>query len=485
MAVLDEAPPAHATLADAKPVHARWSEANREFLEFVERNPECLERAAFASVNAEPSLRSLTIQPWPFFVDAGRRRELETVAVGIDRLVKGVMERFLGNDPEKIAAFYHKDAPEGRSPDFELSEDLVAFLLEEPSGVEGAPSRADYIDTREGLRCLEYNAGSCLGGMHAGVVGGLHLAAAPVARFLAERGRAARPPEVLKSFFAHVVEDTVRQGVWDGGDFNVAMVVRPHNEAYIARHSAEGYTRELRAALAENGPAAGGRVLLCAVDEFADDGERLTLRGLPVHAIVEQHDGDSDIRHLYRAFKRGMANLFSGPVGELLSDKRNLALISENAGSDELTAAERALVERHLPWTRRVLPGLTTFRGRGFRLPDDLLERRADLVLKKASSVGGTFVEVGRYRTDAQWRDAVARAARERDWVVQEYQETVPYCFQSGDAGAELHELVWGLFVFGRRFGGVFLRMDPMGRAGGVVNTRRGSEVGTALEIVE
>ena len=249
-------------------------------------------------------------------------------------------------------------------------------------------------------------------------------------------------------------------------------------------HSAEAYTRHLREALEACGVAAEGRVLLCAYDELVPERGALALEGHRVHAIVEQHDGSGDVRAAFRAFKTGQVNLFSGPIAWLLNDKRNLALLSEHAGSGDFTAAERELIERHLPWTRRVAPGRTTFRRRPFRVPDDLVEHREEMVLKKASSVGGAFVVVGRYRTPAQWAQAVGRAVWEEDWVVQAYQESVPYCFQSG-AEAVRHEMVWGLFTFGDRFGGAFLRMAPAGRADGRVNGAQGAEVGVVLEVEE
>jgi hypothetical protein len=79
----------------------------------------------------------------------------------------------------------------------------------------------------------------------------------------------------------------------------------------------------------------------------------------------------------------------------------------------------------------------------------------------------------------------IERALFDGDWIVQEYLETVPYCFQQGPRGAGRHDLVWGLFVFGGHFGGAFLRMQPTGGASGLVNTHHGAEVGVLLELDE
>jgi hypothetical protein len=466
-----------AVLSDALPVHARWSEVNREFLEFVERNPACLDRASFASLSQDPSLRKFSIQPWPLFVGSGPLREMGEVALGMDRLVKGVIQRFLRNDPKTISQYYRTtDDPDGLSPM------MVMLLAAEPNGIVAAPSRADYIETADGLRMIEYNAGGVLGGLQSDAVGRLHLASAPTARFLRERDRRVRAPEVLPLLFRHVVEDTVRLGAWREGDFTLAMVVRPIDPDRLAMHSVEAYTRLLRQALEACGVAAEGRVLLCGYDELVEERGFITLEGHRVNVVLEQHDGTGDVRAVFRVFKSGRVNLFSGPITWLLNDKRNLVLLSEHAGSADFTAAERALIERHLPWTRRVLPGSTTFRGRTLRIPEDLVDHREEMVLKKASSIGGAFVVVGRYRAPDQWTAAVGRAVRDGDWVVQEYLESVPYCFQSGSAAVR-HDMVWGLFAFGNRFGGAFLRLAPAGQADGRVNGQQGAEIGAVLEV--
>ena len=474
-------------LAEAKQVHARWSPVNGDFLEFVERNPEYLSRASFASLSADPGYRKFTLQPWPLFIGPEQLREMEEVALGIDRLVKSTLTRFLRSEPARIVEYFRSELLEEMDPAhfvaLELSEEILDLVLSEPSGIQGALSRADYIETADGLKCIEYNAGSYLGGLSGHGVAELYRASPEIGRFLAERGLRTREPRTLGAFFRHLLDDTARMGAWKGGEFNVAMVVRPHDELQVALHDPELYQRQLDAALAADGRAPGGRVLLCGHDELVDDQGVLTVFGHPVHAVVEQHNGIGDPSMLFWFFKQGRVNLFSGPITALLLDKRNLAMISENAESDEYTAAERALIAGHVPWTRRLLPAATVFRGRPLRLPEDVVERRAEFVLKKATSLGGSQVHVGRFREDGEWRDLVARALRENDWVVQEYLETVRWRLQNGESGVAPYDVVWGLFAFGSHFGGAFLRMQPQGGGRGVLNTRQGAEVGALLEL--
>jgi hypothetical protein len=475
-------------LAEAKPVHARWADANAEFLEFVARHPEYQSRASFASIYEAQWLRRLTLQPWPLFVDTPQRRELEAVALGVDRLMKETLGRFYLNDPAEIAAFYAADHPGANDSlveTFTPDADVVAMILEEPDGLDAAPSRGDYIETAQGLKLVEYNAGSFLGGLQVDGVGDLCVAAGPTARFLAEHGRRARSPGIVRAFFRHVIEATARSGIWRGGDFNLAMLVKPNHPAQLALHSPALYEPAFRQALEESGIATSGRVLLCGFDELVEDGGGLTVDGHRVHAVAEFHDGEDDEKLAFRNFKMGRVNLFSGPIGWMMSDKRNLALLSEHADSDQFTEEERELIHRHIPWTRRGRRGTALRDGRRIRIPEDLVEHREELVLKKASSIGGRHVHVGRFRTDAEWRAVIELAVHDGDWVVQEYLEMLPYCFQRGDDGAGLHDMVWGLFVFGDHFGGAFLRMQPAGGASGLVNTHQGAEVGVLLNLDE
>ncbi|MFL5541343.1 MAG: hypothetical protein ACJ8J0_20310, partial [Longimicrobiaceae bacterium] len=378
-------------LDEAKPVHARWAAANADYLDCAARHPEYQARASFASMYEVEWIRKLKLQPWPLFADGARQREVEAVARGVDRLIKDTLVRLFQNDPADVAAFYAAANPRADEnfATFTPDADVVAMLLEEPDGVEAAPSRGDYIETAEGLKLVEYNAGSSLGGLQADAVGELCLAAAPTARFLAERGLRARPPGALRAFFRHVIDDTARSGVWRGGDLNLAMLTLPNSPERIALHSRALYEQGYREALEEGGVAPSGRVLLCGAEELVEEDGVLTLRGHRLHALAEFHDGSADTSLAFRYFKMGRLNLFSPPIGWLLSDKRNLALISEHADTDQFTAAERELIHRHIPWTRLVRRGRTTWRGSPFRIPDDLPERREALVLKKASSIGG------------------------------------------------------------------------------------------------
>jgi hypothetical protein len=475
------------TLDEAKPVHARWSEVNRQFLDFVATHPECLDRGSYTGACQAPRLRFYSsVQPWPLFFEPSRVSELAAMAVGLDRLLKAAVGRFLRNDARTIADYYRMAPSADGSPGMPdlITERSVPILVAEPNGVAGAFSRGDYLETPEGLKLLEINSSGFIGGLATDHLCERYLESEPTARFLRQVNRRARPMGIRRAMLRHVVEDSRRLGAWTEGDINVAIVIYPNRPAIIAEYDAAEYTHELHAALVDAGHAPGGRVILCSLEKLSAGPEGVTLAGEPVHAVVEQHGG-GDFLPVFRAFKVGRVNLFSGPIKAILSDKRNMALVSEHAGSADFTAAERALIERHFAWTRRVLPSRTTFRGRPLNLPGDLPAGRDDFVLKKGCSNSGGGVVVGRFHTLDEWEQAIARAVREGDWVVQERLEPVPYCFHDARAGAVPHEVVWGLFAFGEHFGGVHLTMQPTGHGRGVVNPNQGAALGAGLALMD
>jgi hypothetical protein len=477
------------TLDEAKPVHARWSEVNRQFLDHVAANPEYLDRGSYTELSQAPGLQTYSsVQPWPLFFGPPQVRELAEITVGVDGVIKAAVERFLENGAQAIGDYYRTHSSTDGSPVIAgmISEQFIPILLEKPTGVAGAFSRGDYLETPEGLKLMEFNSSGRLGGLGTtDYLSERYLESAPTTRFLRKVNRRAQTMGTRRAMLRHVVDDTERLGAWKSGDFNVALLIHPNRPTIVARFDAEAYTRELHAALVEAGHAPRGRVMLCALDDLSGGWDGVTMAGEPVHAVIEQQDGGGSIMPVFRAFKARRVNLFSGPIKGILTDKRNLALVSEQAGSADFTAAERALIERHIAWTRRVRPSRTTFRGRPLRIPDDLPALRDDFVLKKGWSNRGDGVVVGRVRTPGEWEQAIARALREDDWVVQERLDPVRYCFHNAHAGPIPHEVVWGLFVFGAYFGGVHLTMLPTDHGSGVVNPNQGAEIGAGLALVD
>ena len=396
--------------------------------------------------------------------------ELRRIALGFDRLLKSVPERFFGNDPDRLSTFYSF-----------VDRDVMDLLIAKPNGVAGALSRADFIHGSDGLQCLEFNAGSVIGGWQLQALEQLYLDCPVIARFLDEEGLRASHYNTILEMFRHVIRETCRMGLASGGVLNLALTIYPQRPDWVATHPAALYNREYRAALALERPDLAGEVFLCGYADLTEQREGLTYRGQQVHAIVEQQEGAYDPRG-FRCFKAGKVNLYSGPITLMLSDKRNLALLSEHAASQDFTDEERDLLARHLPWTRLIQDIETIYRGKPFSLPALLTGNRERFVMKKASSLGGRDVCIGKLTAPERWEKFLRQALNELDWVAQEYVESLPYLFLTPKGDVLRHDLVWGLFTFGASFGGVFLRLQPHAH-GGIVNIAGGAEAGLLLEV--
>jgi uncharacterized circularly permuted ATP-grasp superfamily protein len=104
---------------------------------------------------------------------------------------------------------------------------------------------------------------------------------------------------------------------------------------------------------------------------------------------------------------------------KLLHKKMSLALLSDDRYERLYTAAQRAAIARHIPWTRRVHEGHTTYRGRVVDLVDFMVANRERLVLKPNDEYGGKGVVLGWQVSPPDWEQTML-AALTSSYVVQE-----------------------------------------------------------------
>ncbi len=451
--------------------HARLSRASAAFLDYVLSRPECLERGSFALLDRQTAFRPFPLQSWPVFVDRSRIEELERVSVGLCRLVRSVPRRVFGNDPERVSRYYCLDSPE-----------RARSLLEEPTGIESAVGRGDFLFSEAGLQCLEFNMVSHLGGWQAPLWAEAYLSVPVIADFVRREGLLVACRNTISSLFTHLVSEARRTLSLDG-HLNVVFVVPADLGEDVRRDFAAYLTAELQLLARREGSILRPRVAVRTLGELEERQSCLWAGRDRVHVVVEVHDG-ATAAPVFRCFKAGTLNLYNAPVRTLLTDKRNLALLSELAGSDLFSAGERELIEGHVPWTRRLVPDEVTWRGERSWLPELVLSRREEMVIKHARAGQGRGVHVGQFTPAEAWSVLVAQALEEDAWVVQERIESLPLLGQAGERGSAPHEAVWGLFVFGDTYAGGFLSLRPQGESG-VVNVHQGASEGVILELLE
>jgi hypothetical protein len=463
--------------ATAPVVAAAWataadlSAAQRDFVAYASAHPEGRRRIDHRGVPypawmVGPASEYYPLQSWPTFIGAAKLAEIRDANVGVWRLLRAIPERIFDRDPHRLASYYGL-----------AHAGLAELLLEPPNGLDGALTRNDLIDSADGLKCLEVNAGR-MGGWQLRYFERAYRDHPLIAAFLDQHGLAPRHRDPLAALFEHVVRDNAVQPHCAAGVLNLAIVIPPSRLAATAVDDLDRAYQEL---LRRDGRGLAGKLVVTCYSALAARRGTLHDGDLSLQALVEL-TGEPRPEVVFRAFKAGRVTLYNGPIEVFLNDKRNLALLSQHADSDRFSGAEQALIRRHVPWSRELVASEVAYQGERWPLGRLLRERRRDLVVKPSTGSQGRDVFVGRFTPEDAWRSQVEKLVGQPGWLVQEYVASRPYLYQAGESGTAVHDVIWGTFVCGDDYAGGFLRMIPSGH-GGVINSARGAVEGIMFEV--
>jgi hypothetical protein len=199
------------------------------------------------------------------------------------------------------------------------------------------------------------------------------------------------------------------------------------------------------------------------------------LAGMPVDVVYrcfEAGDLVGDAQALERAellaaaHEDGRAVLWTPMDANLLGEKSCLALLSDPRWQAAATADERALVDRVLPWTRSLHPGLV----------EECRARRAELILKPNALYGGIGVIAGWDTGDREWADALTAGVRDGA-IVQRRVRQRPEVVVDRTTGADTTwRTLWGIFYVPTGYAGARCWMVPDGGPS-VVGIAQGKDV--------
>ncbi|GAB4447189.1 MAG: hypothetical protein OHK0015_51090 [Chloroflexi bacterium OHK40] len=302
-----------------------------------------------------------------------------------------------------------------------LTDQEQALIAMHPGYVEpSAHSRMDTFLTVDGasLQFVEYNAESPAAIAYEDLLSEAFLATPVVQEF------ARRYP--LRSLPArHRLLDTLltcwREAGSPGGEPAVAIVdwhgLPTATEfemfaAYFAEH--------------------GLRAVICSPDELHFREGRLLAEvgGLPSPVTIVfkrvltsellTHYGQAALDHpLVQAYAAGACVVVNSFRAKLLHKKSLFALLSDERFQAPLSAEEREAVAAHIPWTRVMRPGITTYQGEQVDLLPFARANRERLLLKPNDEYGGKGITIG-WESDAATWDAALQAALESPFVIQE-----------------------------------------------------------------
>jgi uncharacterized circularly permuted ATP-grasp superfamily protein len=170
--------------------------------------------------------------------------------------------------------------------------------------------------------------------------------------------------------------------------------------------------------------------LICAPDDLEYRGGVLYAKGQPINLIYRRlliseflgRYGDAALEHpLVQACRDGAVCLVNSFRTKPLYKKMIFGLLSdpeimEAAGIEHET---QLLLGRHIPWTRRVQPGRTSYAGMEVDLLPFIIGQQDQLLLKPNDEYGGKGITIGWETSPEDWERAVEAACAD-PFVVQE-----------------------------------------------------------------
>lgn len=446
------------------PNHAALSPLYEAFIrEAVRANRGSADDASLAQNMSETARRyQMGIQAWPAIIERSLHDEIGDAARRLVALAYSIPARVFNNDFEQLRAFF------GPGDGTDVPDAFVA-----PDGFDTAISRCDFTLTADGMKLLEFNLSSNLGGWQIYLLEDTYRKEPALAEFVAKRGVELACRNPLRLMLEHFGKAGRKFVGSAEQDVNVGIAVRPE-QAEVAGPMVKLMNDFLA------GKSSRTKIFCFAPTAVIEQrGGTLFIDGQPAHVILAFNRFNEVPESVYRAFKNGAAMLVNGPASYTLCSKRTVALLSELADRGELNADECALVRRYIPWTRHVTPSLAFHEDHGDAL-DILLRNKDRLVLKPHSGGHGTNVTVGFNASKEAWEQASRRAV-EGGFVVQEYCASLKYLAQQQGATC-VNNFVWGMFVCGGNFAGSWLRTMRSDHPDGVINSARGAVEGIVFE---
>ncbi|MCP4219670.1 MAG: hypothetical protein GY765_33870 [bacterium] len=461
---------------NVKEAHKQLSTCSFRFLESLVEMPELTDRSNFRALDGVAE--GLKLQSWPTFIDASSKDQMEEAGQKVFDLLRQIPQRIFNNNTAKMSAYYQVPA------------DVIAMQLEgtNPDHMKNLVARGDFLFTPSGLKCLEYNVSSSMGGMQVAYWQPMYVQIPMITNFLLKNKFKPLYRNVLAILLEHLLDNAGKMFPYAGGDgesgneINIVMAFPDYGKKLRLRKQ-ERYLEMLYREVRKHRPdKPGGSVVFCDYPDLDIKNGYLFHKGKKIHVLLEMYHGVV-MPEIMEIFKDGNLCLFNGPITKFMSNKLNLALLSEYGESDIFSAEEKESIKRYIPWTRRITEGEVTYNGLTEKMEDFIFSHKDKMVIKPPMGMSGAGIHIGKNTPDDIWKKAVEQTFRERNWVLQEQVESCTYLYRSGANGYAEHSAAWGIFIFGSRYAGAFVRVLPNGNNNGVINSGQGAEDTPGIEV--
>ena len=178
----------------------------------------------------------------------------------------------------------------------------------------------------------------------------------------------------------------------------------------------------------------GLKAIICAPEDLAYGRKALRANGTRIDVVYrrvltsELLARPEAAKALVQAYMDGAVTVVNSFRAKLLHKKMSLALLSDDRYAKLYTPEQRKAIATHIPWTRKMREGHTTYRGKVVDMVDLISRWKDRFVLKPNDEYGGKGVVLGWTVEQHEWEQTIMSGLT-ASYVVQEKVSVPRYPF--------------------------------------------------------
>jgi hypothetical protein len=408
------------------------------------------------------------LQSWPWFINPSAKDTVEKCATIVPSLLYKAIQLEFGKDHTEFSKFYF------------FPEVLSHLFLETGIDTRCLMQRTDATWTEEGLKIIELNVGSNIGGWQIQWMDAPYRKQKELIPFFESTPCNTR--HIPRGLMRYLINGVKQKGLARDRIINVLFVCVDEEIDIRTRNTlSEFFNLELE------GSGYNGFL------NFTMDYEELTFKDDEVFFDNKRIDvvlsiditGLESPTELYRSCIANKVLWPDNPLDGIIGDKRNLALLYKHKDSGVFSQMERQIINAYIPWCATIKCQKVDYRGQNYDLKTLLQSQKDQFVIKTALGGQGVDVFVGRSQTEDEWLEIIEKSFSESGWVVQEFCKSLNFYGQFGQYGIAEFDVIWGIFGFGDEYAGSWLRMMDISSEHGVINSATGAEEAIVYEVAE
>ena len=351
------------------------------------------------------------VSPFPYILSARDERRIAKATKTLLSLIVNLPKRIFENDWLSFSEFLQLDPRDIERYGFSLDAPYLDSM-----------ARPDIYLYKDGLKFLEVNMDSSLGGID-----------------LVDRINRCLEDSALLSPFWEEHSSLTLSNTMEAYEGLLISTLQKHYGSnfekkvglWELKECFEKYSPSYSAHIKETLEAKGWQVALLNETNSAEQNGRLFCNESPI-PILHRVFVAAEFKELgeprlleamspyFRAQQARKIPILCDLGSHLYSAKALFALLTDERYFRYFTVEEVDFIKRHIPWTRRVLPGQTLFQGAKIDLIPYIQSHKELFVLKPSIGYGGFGVVVGKECDGETWSQALLEAREQKQWVVQE-----------------------------------------------------------------